>query len=56
MPHYEDWVNSYIHYLLVIYEQIVPTHCVKNDMTNISFDKFCKFIYDHSSGYITQYT
>ena len=55
MPHYEDWVNSYIRYLLVIYEQIIPSHC-NSVTTNISFDKFCKFIYDHSSGYITQYT
>lgn len=51
--YYNDWVNSYSNYLITIYREIVPNYYTGN---NISFDDFCKFIYNHSSGFITQYT
>jgi hypothetical protein len=51
--YYNDWLNSYKEYLYVIYNRILPIYY---DINNLSFNKFCEFIYDHSSGYISQYT
>ena len=51
--HYEKWVAAYNEYLYHMYDNILSKY--KHPSRNIEFDEFCKFMYDHSSGYITQY-
>jgi len=51
-PTFENWVLAYYNYLQFMYIEILARY---HDIKKISFDDFCKFIYKHSSGYITPF-
>ena len=68
---YDIWSDVYSSYLKQMYNILLKFTRVKNEDTfttvkkskqtfstkveSISFDSFCKFIYTHSSGYVTPY-
>lgn len=50
MTSYDEWLSSYYSYLEYMYNSIFLKYTDK-----LSFDEFCKFIYNNSSGIITPY-
>lgn len=56
MSHYEDWLIVYNKYLLQLYNSVFYPYLTLKEKQNISFDKFCQFVYDTSSGDISSYS
>ena len=52
MLHYNKWILAYEDYLKYMYINIMLKYTT---IDKLSFNKFCEFMYLHSSGYITQY-
>ena len=46
---YTKWFETYNVYLEEMF------YMIDNKIYNITFENFCRFIYKHSSGYISQY-
>ena len=54
-PQYRDWVIVYIDYLTHMYHRILLPYLASNEKEIISFDSFCQFVYNNSSGEIVSY-
>ena len=55
MSHYQEWSICYNKYLLHLYNYLVCPYLTLKEKENITFDMFCQFVYDISSGDITPY-
>jgi hypothetical protein len=51
---YEKWVETYNEYLEYMYHNILSKY-INVSQQQITYDDFCKFMYEHSSGYISSY-
>ena len=52
---YNIWVKSYSRYLSDLYNGIFVKYLTRKEKKEISFDKFCLFVYNSSSGVIIDY-
>lgn len=53
---YEDWINAYSSYLVHMYEKIFFPYMNRQEKKTVTFDSFCKFVYEQSSGDIYEYS
>lgn len=55
MAIYEEWVMAYHKYLTDLYERIFVSYLSRKEKREMTFDKFCRFVYANSSGDIVNY-
>lgn len=52
--HFDNWVKSYERYINHLYN-IFLSYLSPNEKREITFEKFCIFVYENSSGNIVDY-
>lgn len=55
MSEYKEWCVSYNKYLFHMYKNIFFTYLTRAEKKEITFEKFCEFVYSQSSGEIIDY-
>lgn len=55
MCEYSEWFTSYHNYLKQLYEGVFLRYLTRKEKKEIPFEKFCRFVYENSSGEIVDY-
>jgi len=55
MTEYSEWIVAYNKYLIHMYENIFHPYLNRKEKKVMTFDKFCEFVYSHSSKDIVEY-
>lgn len=55
MSEYREWIVAYKEYLTHMYQSIFLPYLTRKEKRTMTFDSFCQFVYDNSSGEIVNY-